>query len=86
MVSFSGKRRALIPPSLGYINENLKPIPEEVTLTIVIYFYTFVKYLKLIAFSFIILRRHKGKSVHIVHGFNVMFLHIWLLVAIWSLT
>jgi hypothetical protein len=31
-VSFSGKRRALIPPSLGYINENLKPIPEEVTL------------------------------------------------------
>ncbi|XP_062170059.1 peptidyl-prolyl cis-trans isomerase FKBP16-1, chloroplastic isoform X1 [Alnus glutinosa] len=24
-----GKRRALIPPSLGYINENLKPIPEE---------------------------------------------------------
>jgi hypothetical protein len=55
MVSFSGKRRALIPPSLGYINENLKPIPEEVTLTIVIYFYTFVKYLKLIAFSFIIL-------------------------------
>ena len=28
--SFSGKRRALIPPSVGYINENLKPIPEEV--------------------------------------------------------
>ncbi|KAK6229912.1 hypothetical protein SCA6_018863 [Theobroma cacao] len=24
-----GKRRALIPPSLGYINENLKPIPDE---------------------------------------------------------
>ncbi|KAG2682660.1 hypothetical protein I3843_11G201800 [Carya illinoinensis] len=24
-----GKRRALIPPSLGYINENLRPIPEE---------------------------------------------------------
>ncbi|KAJ4725353.1 Peptidylprolyl isomerase [Melia azedarach] len=24
-----GKRRALIPPSVGYINENLKPIPEE---------------------------------------------------------
>ncbi|KAL9319952.1 hypothetical protein ACSQ67_011791 [Phaseolus vulgaris] len=24
-----GKRRALIPPSAGYINENLKPIPEE---------------------------------------------------------
>lgn len=25
-----GKRRALIPPSVGYVNENLKPIPEEV--------------------------------------------------------
>ncbi|GKV44530.1 hypothetical protein SLEP1_g51706 [Rubroshorea leprosula] len=24
-----GKRRALIPPSVGYTNENLKPIPEE---------------------------------------------------------
>ncbi|WCJ32043.1 FKBP-like peptidyl-prolyl cis-trans isomerase family protein [Euphorbia peplus] len=24
-----GKRRALIPPSLGYINENLKPVPDE---------------------------------------------------------
>ncbi|KAL1821403.1 hypothetical protein ACET3Z_016272 [Daucus carota] len=24
-----GKRRALIPPSLGYINENLEPIPDE---------------------------------------------------------
>ncbi|GMY30801.1 peptidyl-prolyl cis-trans isomerase FKBP16-1, chloroplastic isoform X1 [Fagus crenata] len=24
-----GKRRALIPPSLGYIDENLQPIPEE---------------------------------------------------------
>ncbi|XP_070038131.1 peptidyl-prolyl cis-trans isomerase FKBP16-1, chloroplastic-like isoform X2 [Nicotiana tomentosiformis] len=24
-----GKRRALIPPSLGYINENLKPVPED---------------------------------------------------------
>lgn len=24
-----GKRRALIPPSTGYLNENLKPIPEE---------------------------------------------------------
>ncbi|CAF2131521.1 unnamed protein product [Brassica napus] len=26
---FAGKRRALIPPSVGYINETLKPIPEE---------------------------------------------------------
>ncbi|RYR79739.1 hypothetical protein Ahy_A01g004546 isoform A [Arachis hypogaea] len=25
----NGKRRALIPPSMGYVNENLKPIPEE---------------------------------------------------------
>nr|XP_027190393.1 peptidyl-prolyl cis-trans isomerase FKBP16-1, chloroplastic isoform X2 [Cicer arietinum] len=24
-----GKRRALIPPAVGYVNENLKPIPEE---------------------------------------------------------
>ncbi|CAN4117829.1 unnamed protein product [Withania somnifera] len=24
-----GKRRALIPPSVGYINESLKPVPEE---------------------------------------------------------
>ncbi|CAN0922861.1 Peptidyl-prolyl cis-trans isomerase FKBP16-1, chloroplastic [Linum grandiflorum] len=24
-----GKRRALIPPSVGYVNESLKPIPEE---------------------------------------------------------
>ncbi|AES70650.2 putative peptidylprolyl isomerase [Medicago truncatula] len=24
-----GKRRALIPPSVGYVDENLKPIPEE---------------------------------------------------------
>ncbi|XP_060199306.1 peptidyl-prolyl cis-trans isomerase FKBP16-1, chloroplastic isoform X2 [Lycium barbarum] len=24
-----GKRRALIPPSVGYINENLQPVPEE---------------------------------------------------------
>ncbi|XP_065851919.1 peptidyl-prolyl cis-trans isomerase FKBP16-1, chloroplastic isoform X2 [Euphorbia lathyris] len=24
-----GKRRALIPPSVGYINENLKPVPDE---------------------------------------------------------
>ncbi|XWS11402.1 hypothetical protein CRYUN_Cryun38cG0080400 [Craigia yunnanensis] len=24
-----GKRRALVPPSVGYINENLQPIPDE---------------------------------------------------------
>jgi len=30
----SGKRRALIPPSVGYVNENLKPIPDEVILLI----------------------------------------------------
>ncbi|KAJ6828114.1 peptidyl-prolyl cis-trans isomerase FKBP16-1, chloroplastic isoform X1 [Iris pallida] len=24
-----GKRRALIPPNVGYVNENLKPIPDE---------------------------------------------------------
>ncbi|XP_054818033.1 peptidyl-prolyl cis-trans isomerase FKBP16-1, chloroplastic isoform X2 [Prosopis cineraria] len=24
-----GKRRALVPPSVGYVNENLKPVPEE---------------------------------------------------------
>nr|XP_010929022.1 peptidyl-prolyl cis-trans isomerase FKBP16-1, chloroplastic [Elaeis guineensis] len=24
-----GKRRALIPPDMGYVNENLKPIPDE---------------------------------------------------------
>lgn len=24
-----GKRRALIPPDVGYVNENLKPIPDE---------------------------------------------------------
>lgn len=24
-----GKRRALIPPSVGYINENLQPVPKE---------------------------------------------------------
>jgi hypothetical protein len=29
---YSGKRRALIPPEVGYITENLKPIPDEVTL------------------------------------------------------
>ncbi|RZR97714.1 hypothetical protein BHM03_00026960, partial [Ensete ventricosum] len=29
---FSGKRRALIPPDVGYVNENLKPIPDEKTL------------------------------------------------------
>jgi hypothetical protein len=27
---FSGKRRALIPPSKGYVNEKLSPLPEEV--------------------------------------------------------
>jgi len=31
-----GKRRALIPPSAGYVNENLKPIPEEVRLYILL--------------------------------------------------
>jgi len=29
--SLVGKRRALIPPSVGYVDENLKPIPEEVS-------------------------------------------------------
>ncbi|KAI9115751.1 hypothetical protein K1719_013420 [Acacia pycnantha] len=24
-----GKRRALVPPSVGYVNENLQPVPEE---------------------------------------------------------
>lgn len=24
-----GKRRALIPPNVGYVNETLKPIPDE---------------------------------------------------------
>ncbi|KAF7816009.1 peptidyl-prolyl cis-trans isomerase FKBP16-1, chloroplastic [Senna tora] len=24
-----GKRRALVPPSVGYVSENLKPVPEE---------------------------------------------------------
>ncbi|OIW09531.1 hypothetical protein TanjilG_13755 [Lupinus angustifolius] len=28
-MKLGGKRRALIPPSAGYVNENLKPIPEE---------------------------------------------------------
>ncbi|KDP23637.1 hypothetical protein JCGZ_23470 [Jatropha curcas] len=28
-MKIGGKRRALIPPSVGYINETLKPIPEE---------------------------------------------------------
>jgi hypothetical protein len=32
--TFVGKRRALIPPSVGYVNENLKPIPEEVRLNL----------------------------------------------------
>ncbi|KAF9607762.1 hypothetical protein IFM89_000109 [Coptis chinensis] len=26
---FAGKRRALIPPSVGYVSESLQPIPEE---------------------------------------------------------
>lgn len=30
LASLVGKRRALIPPAVGYVNENLKPIPEEV--------------------------------------------------------
>ncbi|XP_073260145.1 peptidyl-prolyl cis-trans isomerase FKBP16-1, chloroplastic isoform X2 [Populus alba] len=32
----SGKRRALIPPSVGYVNENLKPIPDEAFLYILV--------------------------------------------------
>ncbi|XP_074319036.1 peptidyl-prolyl cis-trans isomerase FKBP16-1, chloroplastic [Silene latifolia] len=28
-MKIGGKRRALIPPAMGYVNENLKPIPEE---------------------------------------------------------
>ncbi|KAH9607186.1 hypothetical protein KSS87_021252 [Heliosperma pusillum] len=28
-MKIGGKRRALIPPTMGYVNENLKPIPEE---------------------------------------------------------
>ncbi|CAA6670111.1 unnamed protein product [Spirodela intermedia] len=28
-MKIGGKRRALIPPSAGYVNESLKPIPEE---------------------------------------------------------
>ncbi|XP_073260148.1 peptidyl-prolyl cis-trans isomerase FKBP16-1, chloroplastic isoform X4 [Populus alba] len=31
-----GKRRALIPPSVGYVNENLKPIPDEAFLYILV--------------------------------------------------
>lgn len=31
---YAGKRRALIPPEVGYVNENLKPIPDEVTIEI----------------------------------------------------
>lgn len=36
---YTGKRRALIPPEVGYINENLKPIPDEVCLTFVFFFF-----------------------------------------------
>ncbi|OMP06947.1 hypothetical protein COLO4_07744 [Corchorus olitorius] len=36
-----GKRRALIPPSVGYTDENLKPIPEEVSLSFVPHFLGF---------------------------------------------
>lgn len=32
-----GKRRALIPPSVGYTNEDLKPIPEEVSYMFYLY-------------------------------------------------
>lgn len=28
--AIAGKRRALIPPEVGYVNEYLKPIPNEV--------------------------------------------------------
>ncbi|KAL9230024.1 hypothetical protein vseg_005424 [Gypsophila vaccaria] len=28
-MKIGGKRRALIPPNMGYVNEQLKPIPEE---------------------------------------------------------
>lgn len=35
MLYLVGKRRALIPPSVGYVNENLKPIPEEVRFTLI---------------------------------------------------
>ncbi|XP_022716677.1 peptidyl-prolyl cis-trans isomerase FKBP16-4, chloroplastic isoform X4 [Durio zibethinus] len=31
-----GKRRALIPPSVGYIKENLEPIPDEVSLPVLL--------------------------------------------------
>lgn len=34
LASLVGKRRALIPPSVGYVDENLKPIPEEVSLAL----------------------------------------------------
>jgi hypothetical protein len=30
MTWYAGKRRALIPPEVGYVSETLKPIPEEV--------------------------------------------------------
>lgn len=34
-VSSLGKRRALVPPSVGYVNENLKPVPEEVRYAVI---------------------------------------------------
>lgn len=44
MCYYTGKRRALIPPEVGYINENLKPIPDEVCLTFVFFFFSFLKF------------------------------------------
>ncbi|GJM90529.1 hypothetical protein PR202_ga06816 [Eleusine coracana subsp. coracana] len=39
-VKLEGKRRALIPPEVGYVDETLKPIPEEVQ-NLQIYDYSF---------------------------------------------
>jgi hypothetical protein len=39
----AGKRRALIPPEVGYISETLKPIPEEVhNLDAVLFYLDFI--------------------------------------------